>query len=131
MSATILVCDNEETLRTLVRASLDGLDCDIVEARDGEEALELARRIKPDLILLDMMMPGRNGLEVLAILRGDPSFGSTPVIMLTASAQQSDRSAAFEQGATRFLSKPFSPVVLSALVEETLLLIRRQTASAQ
>jgi CheY-like chemotaxis protein len=130
MSGTILVCDNEETLRTLVRASLDRLGCDIVEAGDGYEALEVARRVRPDLILLDMMMPGRNGLEVLAELRTDASFASTPVIMLTASAQQTDRSAAFEQGATQFLAKPFSPNALVVLVEETLEAVRRRAAAA-
>jgi CheY-like chemotaxis protein len=131
MSGTILVCDNEEALRTLVRACLDGLGYDLVEAHDGEEALELARRIKPDLILLDMMMPGRNGLEVLGELRNDVNFTSTPVIMLTASAQQSDRSKAFEQGATQFLAKPFSPVALTALVSDTLEAIEKRAASTQ
>jgi CheY-like chemotaxis protein len=130
MSGTILVCDNEDTLRTLVRASLDGLDVEIVEACDGDEALEAARRVKPDLILLDMMMPGRNGLDVLGDLRADAAFRSTPVVVLTASAQQSDKAAAFAHGATRFLAKPFSPVVLSALVEETLRSSRRQAAQA-
>ena len=117
MSATVLVCDNEEILRGLVRASLDGAGYEIVEARDGDEAFELARRHRPDVILLDMMMPGRTGLEVLAELRADPDFAATKVVMLTARAQASDRQAAVDAGVDHFLPKPFSPLALAALVQ--------------
>lgn len=111
--ARILICDNEEVLRTLVRASLEGNDYEFLEARDGDEALALARAEHPDLILLDMMMPGRSGLDVLAELRHDPAFATTPVIMLTARAQANDREAAAAGGATEFLPKPFSPLELA------------------
>lgn len=112
-AARILICDNEEVLRTLVRASLEGNDYEFLEARDGDEALALARAEHPDLILLDMMMPGRSGLDVLAELRDDPAFATTPVIMLTARAQANDREAAAAGGATEFLPKPFSPLELA------------------
>ena len=92
--STILICDNEEPLRALVRATLGSDDYTILEAGDGEEALELARDRRPDLVVLDVMMPGRSGLEVLAELRGDPTLASTPVLMLTARAQAYDREAA-------------------------------------
>ena len=120
MPATVLVCDNEEVLRTLVRAALAGHGYEIAEARDGEESLEVARRTKPDLIILDMLMPGRSGLELLRELRGDPGFATTPVIVLTASAQASDREAALRENADRFLAKPFSPRELAAVVDELL-----------
>jgi CheY-like chemotaxis protein len=120
MESTILVCDNEEILRGLVRASLDGNGYTLVEARDGDEAVEQARLVQPDLILLDMMMPGQTGLEVLAELRGDPELCDTPVVMLTARAQVTDREAAHLAGADRFLAKPFSPLELASLVKEML-----------
>lgn len=120
MPQTILVCDDEEALRALMRAALDPSGCEIVEARDGDEALELARTVRPDLIVLDMMMPGRTGLEVLAELRGDEEFAETPVIVLTARAQASDRDAAALAGASQFITKPFSPRELCATVEQLL-----------
>jgi len=116
----ILVCDNEDVLRDLVRASLGGNGYDLVEARDGDEALTLARTVRPDLILLDVMMPGRSGLDVLAELRADPELAETRVVMLTARTQAADRGAAAEAGADRFLTKPFSPLQLAALVEDML-----------
>jgi DNA-binding response OmpR family regulator len=118
-SATILVCDDEAVLRSLVRASLDR-EYSIIEARDGDEALELAHSGRPDLIVIDMMMPGRTGLEVVAALRADDEFVGTPVIMLTARAQAADRTAAGEAGADHYLAKPFSPRELAALVHEIL-----------
>ena len=116
MSQRVLICDNEEPLRALVRATLEPRGYDIVEARDGDESLEAARRAQPDLIVLDMMMPGRTGLEVLHDLRADPKLASTPVVMLTARTQLADEEAAAEAGADRFLPKPFSPLELDALV---------------
>jgi len=118
--ATILVCDDEAVLRALIRASLDESAHDVVEAKDGEEALELARSAPPDLILLDMMMPGRSGIEVLAELRGDARLAGVPVVMLTARTQEADRDAAAVAGATAFLAKPFSPLELTTLVEDLL-----------
>ena len=117
---TVLICDNEEPLRALVRAALDGSGYSIAEARDGDESVDLARELRPDLIVLDMMMPGRTGLEVLAELRADESFADTRVIMLTARAQAADRDAATDAGADRFLPKPFSPLELAAAVDELL-----------
>lgn len=120
MRPKILICDDEDVLRRLVRASLASGDYELLEARDGDEAVEVAEAERPQLILLDMMMPGRTGLEVLAHLRGDPDFATTPVIMLSARTQEDDRAAANEAGATLFLPKPFSPSDLVALVAKTL-----------
>jgi CheY-like chemotaxis protein len=118
MPTTVLLCDDEEVLRQLVRATLANDDYSIVEASDGEESLELARSHRPDLIVLDMMMPGRSGLEVLRELRADPETAATPVIMLTARARESDRNEAASAGADRYLAKPFSPLELISVVEE-------------
>jgi CheY-like chemotaxis protein len=116
----VLVCDNEEVLRALVRAALAPDGYDIAEARDGDESVELARNLEPDLIVLDMMMPGRTGLEVLEELREEERFAKTPVVMLTARTQEADRDSASTAGADRFLSKPFSPVELASVVDELL-----------
>lgn len=107
-----------------MRAALDTGAYDIHEARDGDESLTRARELRPDLLVLDMMMPGRTGLEVLQELRADPGFEATPVIMLTARAQASDREAAERAGATHFVTKPFSPLKLASMVAE---LVERPT----
>jgi len=120
MPLKVLVCDNEEVLRALVRGALELGDYEIIEARDGDESVELARSCDPDLIVLDMMMPGRTGLEVITELRAEERFAETPVIMLTARAQAQDREAAVEAGVSCFLSKPFSPLELASTVEELL-----------
>jgi CheY-like chemotaxis protein len=120
MPTTVLLCDDEEALRQLVRATLDNGRYEILEAADGDESLELARRLRPDLLVLDMMMPGRSGLDVLRELRADEGFARTPVIMLTARAQLADREAAAAAGAERYLAKPFSPLALISMVEELL-----------
>ena len=104
----------------LVRATLDQGDYTVVEACDGDEALALSLSDDPDLILLDMMMPGRSGSDVLLALRADPATAAIPVIMLTARAQTSDRDAVTLAGANHYLTKPFSPVGLAALVAEVL-----------
>src|SRR3982751_5005914 len=81
--ATVLICDDEPSLRELIRVSLDG-PYQFVEADDGEESLEIARRLRPDVIILDMMMPRRSGLEVLAAVRREKELADTRVIVLTA-----------------------------------------------
>ena len=116
----ILLCDNEQSLRNLMRASLDGLGHEIHEATTGDEGLRLARELLPDLVLLDMMMPGRSGLEVLQELRAEPSFADVAVVMVTARVQADDRDAATSAGADAFLSKPFRPAELVSLVSELL-----------
>lgn len=120
MATTVLVCDDEEPLRALVRASLSDFEHEVFEARDGDESLELARKLHPDVILLDMMMPGRSGLEVLRALRADPDLAATPVIVLTARTQLADRDDAAEAGADRFVTKPFSPLALASVVADVL-----------
>jgi len=114
---TILVVDDEAPIVDLVRFTLEDADVRVVEASDGAEALVLARRIKPDLVLLDEHMPSLDGLEVCRQLRREPDFARTPIVMLTAAGQQADRSSGLSAGADEYLTKPFSPLALLALVE--------------
>jgi len=115
--ATVLICDDEPALRELIRVSLTGR-YDFAEADDGVECIEVARQVHPDVVVLDMMMPRRNGMEVLAELRKDEELAGTPVIVLT--AQPATREEALAGGATRVMVKPFTPDEISAAVEEVL-----------
>ncbi len=115
--ATVLICDDEPSLRELIRISLDG-PYRFVEADDGEESLEIARSIRPDVVILDMMMPRRNGLEVLSALRKDKELSEIPVIVLT--AQPGTRENALREGADIVMVKPFEPEEIVAAVEEVL-----------
>ena len=116
---TILICDDEPSLRELMRVSLNA-DYTFAEASDTVEAIELANRIRPDLVLLDVMMPGGSGLAVIEQIRSHPDLSETPVVVVSAFAADSDRLAAHEAGASGFLRKPFDPEELASLVEELL-----------
>ena len=118
---TVLICDDEPSLRELMRVSL-GPGYEFAEAADGAEALALAGRLHPDLILLDVMMPGQSGLAVLEQLRGDAAHARTPVLVISAFSSESDRLAALDAGATAFVRKPFDPDALRRLAEELLAL---------
>ncbi|HMH41021.1 MAG TPA: response regulator [Gaiellaceae bacterium] len=115
--ATVLICDDEPSLRELIRISLDG-PYSFAEADDGEKSLEIARRLRPDVIILDMMMPRLSGLEVLSEIRGDRALAETPVIVLT--AQPSTKDEALRCGADIVMVKPFEPEQITAAVEEVL-----------
>jgi CheY-like chemotaxis protein len=115
--ATVLICDDEPSLRELIRVSLEG-PYSIVEANDGEECLEVARRVRPDVMILDMMMPRRNGLEVLTEMRSDEHLSDMPVIVLT--AQPATREEALRARADLVIVKPFEPDEITAAVEEVL-----------
>jgi signal transduction histidine kinase len=114
---TILLADDEAHLRTLVRTTLEDPRYRIVEASTGTAALELARRERPDLVVLDLMMPGLTGLEVLQRLRVEPDTARVPIVMLTATGQEKDRTRALQLGADAYLVKPFSPLELLQTVE--------------
>jgi CheY-like chemotaxis protein len=110
----ILICDDEVTMRLLLRVVLNS-EYEFSEAADGFEALELARRAKPDLVVLDIMLPGGNGLVLLEQLRADPALRDIPAIVLTASPDF--EAAALAVGAERFFTKPFDPDELRAAVQ--------------
>jgi CheY-like chemotaxis protein len=116
---TILICDDEANLRELMRISLDP-GYEFAEAANGTEAIDLAEQLKPDLMLLDVMMQGTSGLDVIEHLRKQPDLAATPIVVVSAFAADSDRRAAFDAGATEFLKKPFDPEALSSLVESLL-----------
>jgi DNA-binding response OmpR family regulator len=110
---SILVAEDEESLRVLVRATLDDPTYEIIEAADGDEALSMAREHRPDLLILDWMMPGHTGIEVTAKLRREQWALHTPIILLTAKSQQEDV-------ASSYIVKPFGPVELLIKVQELL-----------
>ncbi|MBD2036436.1 response regulator [Leptolyngbya sp. FACHB-321] len=120
MTKVILIADDEPQLRLLVRITLEDDDYAIYEAEDGQQALELAEKVSPDLFLLDNMMPGYSGIEVCQRLRMNPKFIHHPIIMLTAKSQQHDIAAGKTAGVDHYLIKPFSPLELMHLVEEVL-----------
>lgn len=115
--ATVLICDDEPSLRELIRISLDG-PYEFVEADDGERSLELLRSVRPDVVILDMMMPRRSGLEVLSEMRQEEELADTRVIVLT--AQPGTREQALRAGADVVMVKPFEPEQIVAAVEEVL-----------
>jgi len=114
---TILIVDDEPPILDLVRFTLEDAEVRVVEASDGVEALALARRLRPDLILLDVHMPRLDGLEACRQIRRDPALAQTPIVRLTAAGQEADRARGREAGADEYLTKPFSPLALLALVE--------------
>lgn len=116
-SKTVLICDDEPTLRELVRASLDG-GYEFVEASDGVVALQLARELAPDAVILDLMLPRMSGLKVLTEMRADEHLKDIPVLVMT--AWNDTEEAAFAAGADRFVAKPFHPEDLKTAVEALL-----------
>lgn len=103
-----------------MRAALAEGDYEIVEADDGDQSLRLARELRPELVVLDLVLPGRSGLDVLAELRRDETLAGTRVVLCTASALSLDGETALALGADRYLAKPFSPRELAEVVEELL-----------
>jgi DNA-binding response OmpR family regulator len=117
---TILVIDDEKDLIELARYNLEKEGYDVIGAKDGKTGLEIATLNSPDLILLDIMMPELDGLEVCKRLRADGRTARTPIIMLTAKAAEADRVVGLEMGADDYVSKPFSPRELVARVKALL-----------
>lgn len=118
--ATILVVDDEEDIRELVALNLDREGYTVLTCETGEQALALARAKEPDLVLLDLMLPGIDGLEVCKRLKADPARRRVPVVMLTAKGEESDIVAGLELGADDYVTKPFSGKVLVARVRRLL-----------
>jgi len=125
----ILVVEDEPDIRKLVHYNLVQERLQTVEAEDGEKALRLLDREKPDLIILDLMLPGLSGLEICKRLRERPETARIPILMLTAKASEADRVVGLEMGADDYLTKPFSPRELVARVKAILRRSDMQTAS--
>jgi two-component system phosphate regulon response regulator PhoB len=124
----ILVVDDEKDILELIGYNLTREGFSIETAENGEAALEKARHDRPDLILLDLMLPGIDGLEVCRLLKGDPLFSSIPVMMLTAKGEDADIVAGLELGADDYITKPFSPRILLARIRAILRRERKHDA---
>lgn len=124
---TVLIADDEASIRLLVRATIESGDYRVVEAADGDEAWTLIKQYKPLLVLLDVQMPGRTGLEILGSIKSDLALKATRVILLTATAMQADVEAGITAGADFYLTKPFSPIDLLTHVEEALRLVEARS----
>lgn len=116
----VLVADDDEDILGLVSFRLERSGYEVAAAKDGEEALRLARELSPALVVLDVMMPRLDGYEVTRRLRDDEATREIPVILLTARAQEADVARGFESGADDYLRKPFSPQELAARVQAVL-----------
>ena len=122
---TVLVVDDHAPLRTLCRLNLEPAGFRVVEAADGDEALAVVAADRPDVILLDIMMPRMSGWKVAGALVSDESTDHIPIIFITARTGLSDRIRAFELGASAYLMKPFDPAVLAETIGKVLDQIER------
>ncbi len=113
MAGRVLVVDDEAEIRELCRVNLEFEGFDVVEARNGSEAIEMARRVRPDLVFLDLMMPGVDGWDVLHALKTDDDLASIPVILLTAKSGEDDQMRGWQEGILEYVSKPFNPLSLA------------------
>ncbi|MFY9587470.1 MAG: response regulator [Actinomycetota bacterium] len=117
MGKRVLVVDDDRVIQQLLEVNLELEGYEVVAtAADGKEALEKIAELKPDLVILDIMMPKMDGLEVCRRLRADPDLAKIPVILLSARAQDMDIREGLEIGASAYLTKPFDPVELLEVV---------------
>jgi two-component system alkaline phosphatase synthesis response regulator PhoP len=121
----VLVIDDEAPIRLLCRVNLEAEGMQVLEAADGPTGLEEARREKPDVILLDVMMPALDGWRVAEHLLDDPSTAEIPIIFLTARAEFRDRARGLDIGGVDYVTKPFNPLELASLVRDLLARIER------
>ena len=117
MALKVLVCDDERHIVRLIQVNLERQGYEVVTAFDGKEGLEKIRAEKPNLVVLDVMMPYMDGFEVLKTLRKEPETENLPVIMLTAKAQDKDVFEGYHYGADMYLTKPFNPMELVTFVK--------------
>lgn len=117
---TILIADDKETGRELVRTVLEKAGHQVLEAHNGIDALDIANRHRPDLIILDLHMPGLDGFAVVKELRALGHFSTSPIMALTASAMQGDRQKAMDAGFTAYITKPISLSQLRSEVDRLL-----------
>jgi two-component system phosphate regulon response regulator PhoB len=126
----ILFVEDEDDIQELVRYNLAKEGYRVTLARTGEDGFKQARSALPDLVLLDLMLPGMDGLEVCRLLKADPKTAHVPIIMVTAKGEESDVVAGLELGADDYVTKPFSPRVLTARVRSSLRKKARPVADA-
>ena len=121
----VLVVDDEAPIRLLCRVNLEAERMEVLEAADGESGLETARAERPDVVLLDVMMPGMDGWQVAERLVEDQTTSHIPIVFLTARAELRDRARGLELGGVDYITKPFNPVELASVVESLLERVRR------
>jgi DNA-binding response OmpR family regulator len=120
MAKTVLVVDDQPHIVRLIQVNLQKEGIQVLTASDGVEGIEQARAAKPDLVILDVIMPRKDGFEVLREIKSDPNLVDTPVIMLTVKTQNADIVEGLKEGAELYLPKPFHPKELVSLVKRVL-----------
>ncbi len=116
----ILLVEDEVSLSELMKIRLEANGYEVISAYDGQEALDLAKKEKPDLIILDLMLPKIDGYKVCRLLKFDSKYEKIPIIMFTARAQESDKKLGEEVGANAYIIKPFEPEVLLNKIKDFL-----------
>lgn len=116
----VLVVDDDREVVRLIRAYLEQAGFAVLTAYDGETAIHMLRREQPDLLLLDLMLPGRDGWDITRLVRGDPALAHTPIIMLTARVDDTDKIVGLELGADDYVTKPYNPREVVARVRARL-----------
>jgi DNA-binding response OmpR family regulator len=116
----VLVIDDEAPIRLLCRVNLEAEQMEVLEAADGPSGLDVARAERPDVVLLDVMMPGLDGWRVAEALLEDDRTNAIPIIFLTARAEFRDRARGLDIGGVDYVTKPFNPLELAPLVRELL-----------
>ena len=131
MSTTkkILIADDEPDILEIIQFNLQQEGYEVITAKNGDEAIEKAKRNEPDLIILDIMMPGKNGLEVCNILRMMPAFKETLIVFLTAMSDESTEIKGLETGADDYLTKPISPKILLSKVNALFRRLHKEASS--
>lgn len=117
---TILVVDDEDYIQRILSFALTAEGFEVETASDGEEALEMIRECQPDVVVLDLMLPVMDGLQVLRAIRENRDTSHTPVVVLSAKGRDMDRQAALQSGANDYVTKPFNPARLIEKVQELL-----------
>ena len=121
----VLVIDDEAPIRLLCRVNLEAAGIEVSEAEDGKSGLDVARAERPDVILLDVMMPGMDGWQVFEQLLQDESTSKIPIVFLTARAELRDQARGLELGGVDYVTKPFNPLNLAPLIEDLLERVER------
>jgi len=116
----ILIADDDQDIVELVNYKLTQSGYDVTVVADGKAALEMAREVRPDLMILDVMMPFHSGIDVTLEARKDPDLSKVPIILLTAKSMEQDTERGFAAGATDYMTKPFSPRELLSRVQAVL-----------
>ena len=114
----LLIVEDTATIQSLIKVYLMGFRLEVLEARDGNEGLQLAREMRPELILSDVQMPGMDGFQLCAAIRSDPQLAQTPFVLLSSLKDEASRRMGKMVGATNFLSKPIAVDALRLLVSQ-------------